>query len=165
MANNRRKFNAIGNIKVNGQVFSDVVLMKNAIVHFYEDLFHDNHAQRPFLDGISYDTISSEDSIELVREFSEEEVRNAINNLGKEKASVPDGFNIAFFQHCWDTVKGNLMVFFSDFHARGVFHKSLNATFLCLIPKMVGLTILRSLGLLALWGVFTKSWLKSLLRG
>jgi len=28
------------------------------------------------------------------------------------------------------------MVFFTDFHARGVIHKSLNATFLCLIPKM-----------------------------
>jgi len=29
-------------------------------------------------------------------------VRNAINELGKEKAPGPDGFNIAFFQHCWD---------------------------------------------------------------
>jgi len=74
----------------------------------------------------------------LVREFSEEEVRNAINDLGKEKAPGPDGFNIAFFQHCWDAVNGDLMVFFSDFHAQGVFHKSLNATFLCLIPKMAG---------------------------
>ena len=65
-------------------------------------------------------------------------MRNAINNLGKEKAPSPDGVNIAFFQHCWDVVKGDLLAFFSDFHARGVFHKSLNATFLCLIPKMAG---------------------------
>jgi len=56
VANNKRKFNAIRNIKVNGQVFGDVVSMKNAIVHFYENLLHDNHAQRPFLDGISCDT-------------------------------------------------------------------------------------------------------------
>jgi len=94
VTNSRRKFNAIGNIKVNGQVFGDVVSMKNAIVHFYENLLHDNHAQRPLLDGISYVTISSEDSLEVVREFSEEEVRN---DLGKEKTPGRDGFNIVFF--------------------------------------------------------------------
>ena len=42
------------------------------------------------------------------------------------------------------------MVFFTDFHARGVFHKSLNVTFLCLIPKMAGaddITKFRPIGL------------------
>jgi len=41
---------------------------------------------------------------ELEKEFFEEEVWRAINELGKEKAPVPDGFNIAFFSallgHC-----------------------------------------------------------------
>jgi len=66
----------------------------------------------------------------LEKDFSEEEVRNAMNDLGKEKAPGPDGFNIAFFQHFWDAVKGKMMGFFIDFHARGIFQKSLNATFL-----------------------------------
>jgi len=100
VANNKRKFNAIGTIKVNGQAFGDDSSMKNAIVHFLENLLHDNRTQRPLLDGISYDTISMEDAFDLVREFLEEEVRNAINDLGKEKAPRPDGFNIVFFQHC-----------------------------------------------------------------
>jgi len=56
-------------------------------------------------------------------------VRNAINDLGKEKASGLDGFNSAFFHHCWDVVERDMMGFFTDFHARGVFQKSLNATF------------------------------------
>jgi len=30
------------------------------------------------------------------------------------------------------------MGFFTDFHTRGVFQKSLNAIFLCLLPKMAG---------------------------
>ena len=30
------------------------------------------------------------------------------------------------------------MGFFTNFHARGVFEKNLNATFLCLVPQMVG---------------------------
>ena len=57
------------------------------------------------------------------------EVRNAINDLGKEEDLGSDGFNIAFFQHCWDVVKGDIMGFFADFHARGIFQKGLNATF------------------------------------
>jgi len=37
--------------------------MKNAIVHFYENLLHDDHPQRPLFDGIFCDTISMEDAI------------------------------------------------------------------------------------------------------
>ena len=77
-----------------------------------------------------------EDAIDLEKDFSEEEVRNAINDLVKEKA-LPDSFNIAFFQHCWDVVKGYMMGFFTKFLVRGVFPKSLNATFLCLLLKIV----------------------------
>jgi len=60
---------------VNGQVYGEESMVKNAIVHFYENLLHDDHQQRPFIDGISYDTISMEDALELEKEFSEEEVR------------------------------------------------------------------------------------------
>ena len=100
-------------------------MMKNAIVQFYENLLHDEHQQRPLIGGISYDTISTEDALELEKEFSEEEVRSAINELGKEKAPDPDGFSIAFFQSCWEVVKGDMMGLFSDFHMKGVFQKSL----------------------------------------
>jgi len=42
----------------------------------------------------------------LVREFSEEEVRNAINELGKEKAPGPDGLIIAFFSTMLECYQG-----------------------------------------------------------
>jgi len=95
--------------------------MKNAIVHFYENLVHDDHPQRPVLDGIFYDAISMEDAIDLKKDFLEEEVRTAINDLGKEKAPG-HGFNVAFFQHYWDVVEGDLMGFFIVF-MREVFLK------------------------------------------
>jgi len=74
----------------------------------------------------------------LLNEFSKEEVWKAIINLGKEKAPDLDGFNIAFFQHCWGTIRGEVMGLFSEFHSKGVFEKSLNATFISLIPKVAG---------------------------
>jgi len=86
VANNRRKFNAIENIVVEGELHVDDSSMKDAIVHFYEQLYHENFPSRPFLEGISYSTINLEDVWELEKEFSKAEVLKAINNLSKEKA-------------------------------------------------------------------------------
>jgi hypothetical protein len=45
---------------------------------------------------------------------------------------------MAFFQACWDVLRMDIMKVFSDFHARGKFEKSLNASFITLIPKIPG---------------------------
>ena len=42
---------------------------------------------------------------------------------------------MAFFQACWGIVKPDLMSVFHQFYANGQFEKSLNATFITLIPK------------------------------
>ena len=136
MANFRRKFNAIRSICVDGECLDDPPLIKGAIVNFYTNLLHEDLPRRPFFEGLSFDTISDEDA--FLMDFSEEEVWKTISNLGKEKAPGPDGFNIAFFQHCWDIVKEDVMGLFLEFHSKGVFEKSLNATFISLIPKVVG---------------------------
>ena len=105
VANRRRKFNTIHKIKVDGECFVDAALVKNAIVQFYERLYHDDQPVRLFLGGIAFNAISLEDARDLVEDFTEDEVWKAITELGKEKAPGPDGFNVAFFQHCWSIVK------------------------------------------------------------
>ena len=60
-----------------------------------------------------------------------------INDLGKNKALGPNGFDIAFFQHCSSIVKRENIALFNDYHRISVFEKSLNATFISLIPKVV----------------------------
>ncbi len=50
-----------------------------------------------------------------------------------------DGVTMAFFQACWDVLKEDIMNVFHDFHARGKFEISLNATFVALIPKKSGI--------------------------
>ena len=138
MANNRRKFNTIHSICVDGVSCDDNSSVKEAIVNFYNKLYEEDYPSRPFLEGLAFDSISEDDACDLLREFSEEEVWRAINELGKEKAPGPDGFNIAFFQHCWSIVKKDVMGLFSEFHSKGVFEKRLNATFICLIPEVAG---------------------------
>ena len=55
-------------------------------------------------------------------------------NLG-DKAPGLDGFTIAFFEKCWRVVEGDVVAFFEHFHMLCVFERSLNASFLALIPK------------------------------
>jgi hypothetical protein len=45
---------------------------------------------------------------------------------------------MAFFQECWEVIKGDFMTVFSEFHDRGEFVKSINSTFIALIPKVHG---------------------------
>jgi hypothetical protein len=53
-------------------------------------------------------------------------------------ASGLDGFPIAFFWFCWAIVKDHLLRVFTNFHELAIFEKSLNATFIALIPKRIG---------------------------
>ena len=52
-----------------------------------------------------------------------------------DKAPGPDGFTMAFFQKCWSVVEVDVMAVFEHFHRYSVFERSLNASFLTLIPK------------------------------
>jgi len=85
---------------VDGKLYVDVASVNNAIAHFYENLYHEDQLSRNFLDSIAFASISLDDARDLEKDFTEEEVGNAITQLGNEKALGPDGFNIAFFQHC-----------------------------------------------------------------
>uniref|UniRef100_A0A2N9G249 Reverse transcriptase domain-containing protein n=1 Tax=Fagus sylvatica TaxID=28930 RepID=A0A2N9G249_FAGSY len=55
-----------------------------------------------------------------------------------DKSLGPDGFSMAFFQKCWAIVKDDVMAVLHEFHAHGNFEKSINATFIALIPKKPG---------------------------
>lgn len=75
-----------------------------------------------------------------VRRVAEETFwRSAQSNLGmgSDKALGPGSFTMSFYQACWEVMKGDLMQLFQNFHNNATFEKSLKATFLALIPKMI----------------------------
>ena len=79
--------------------------------------------------------ISGDNAVWLNRPFEEPEVFEVIQNFNGDKSPRPNGFPMALFQACWEILKFDLMVVFHHFYARGQFEKSLNATFITLIPK------------------------------
>jgi len=53
------------------------------------------------------------ESIELP--FNEEEVYRALSECCGDKALGPDGMTMAFLQHNWATLKGDVMIMFEEF--------------------------------------------------
>ena len=87
------------------------------------------------MDGLEFARIEEDEQLELERDFSKEEVVKVLHEMEGDKAPSPDGFTMAFFQKYWSVVEVDVMVFFDHFHRSSEFERSLNASFLSLIPK------------------------------
>ncbi|RVW31351.1 hypothetical protein CK203_106069 [Vitis vinifera] len=70
--------------------------------------------------------------------FSEAEIYAALMGMNGDKAPGPDGFTVAFWQRCWEIVKEDVLDMFKEFHEQNSFIRSLNHTFLVLLPKKGG---------------------------
>lgn len=66
-----------------------------------------------------------------------------ILEMDGDKALSLDGLTMDFWKFSWDFVKEEIMKFFMEVHQHTRFVKSLNATFLALIPKKGGAKELR----------------------
>jgi hypothetical protein len=122
------------------------------MVKFYQKLFSEPRRWRPMVDGISFDSILESEASWLKRAFKEEEVRKVVSAMNGDKVSGPDGFSMAFFQACWDILSLDIMKVFYDFHARGLFEKSLNVSFISLIPKIPSVNSLKDFRPISLVG-------------
>jgi len=90
------------------------------------------------MDNLVFDNLDAGEASSLELPFEERKVLEVVKDLNRDKAPGPDGFTLAFFQDCWDVIKTDLIGVFQDFHTHSKFVKSINATFLALIPKKFG---------------------------
>ena len=123
---------------MNGSPTSDTIIISEHIVGYYESLFAEPLGWRPRLDSLEFDRLNVEEASSLEEPFEEKEVWEVIKGMDRDKASGPNGFTLAFFQDCWGVVKEDFLAVFAEFHARGKFVKSINSTFISLIPKVHG---------------------------
>ena len=128
----------------------------------FQGLLIDPGDWKPSIDGLNFERLEEVDVERLEKPFLEEEVFEALVGCCGEKAPGPNGFSMAFWQFSWDFVKEKVMNFFKQFHETGRFVKSLNATFLVMIPKKGGAEDLKDFKPISLVGRFYK-WLAKLL--
>ncbi|RVX02510.1 LINE-1 reverse transcriptase-like [Vitis vinifera] len=156
MANAHSRRNWLSKLKVNGCWHSEENNLRNSVVGAFQELYQEEEGWRPSVDGISFMRLDISEAEGLEIPFLEEEVLAALTDLGKDKAPGPDGFTMAFWLYGWDVVKLEIMGFFREFHERGRFVKSLNATFLVLVPKKGGAEDLKDFRPISLVGSLYK---------
>ena len=122
-------------IKINGTWVSEESDIKEGVVQAFHSLLLETAEWRPRCNGLQVGVLEGETATMLEAPFSEEEVFGALSDLNGDKAPGPDGFTMAFWQFSWSFLKEKVMGFFKDFHDQGKFVKSINASFLVLIPK------------------------------
>ena len=112
--------------------------------------------RRPLLDGIEFTFILVEDAIWLDRPCEEMEIEDVVWGCNGDKALGLDGFSLAFFQHCWSSVRNDILAVCQEFHEHCQFERSPNATFVSLIPKKYGADELKDFRPISLVGVCIK---------
>ncbi|RVW59240.1 LINE-1 reverse transcriptase-like [Vitis vinifera] len=138
MANAHRRNNTLDRIKINGVWLSEEQEVKEGIVNVFQQLLSEESGWKADIEGLHLSHLSSQEAGNLELPFSEDEIHSALLEMDGDKAPGPDGFTVAFWQECWDFVKEEILELFKEFYEQRSFVKSLNTTFLVLIPKKGG---------------------------
>lgn len=93
---------------------------------------------KPKLEMENYPRINEAENALLVARFEAQEIQEIIKACAGDKAPGPDDFSMEFFKQCWEIIKEDLIAAIQNFHENCFFEKSINATFVTLIPKKVG---------------------------
>ncbi|WKA08106.1 hypothetical protein VitviT2T_025855 [Vitis vinifera] len=138
MASAHRRVNHMDRIKINGITMTEEREIKDGIVNAFMQQFSESPEWKADIGSLSFNQICVQEAEMLEAPFCEGEVQMALMEMNGDKAPGPDGFSVFFWQCCWDFVKEEILEFFKEFHDQNTFLKSINNTFLVLIPKKGG---------------------------
>ncbi|KAJ9704891.1 hypothetical protein PVL29_003103 [Vitis rotundifolia] len=138
MANAHRRNNTLDRVKINGVWLTEEQEVREGIAHAFHQSLSEETGWKADIGMIQLDQINQQEAENLETPFSEAEIHSALLEMNGDKAPGPDGFTMAFWQYCWDFAKEEILEMFLEFHENGSFLKSLNNTFLVLIPKKIG---------------------------
>jgi hypothetical protein len=80
--------------------------------------------------------VSALENEELIKHFTEEEIKSALFSMEKNKATGPDGLPVEFYQHCWEIIKVDMVPLFQDFYLGVLDIKRINYGIITLLPKV-----------------------------
>jgi hypothetical protein len=160
LANSHRNANSIAKLNIDGILSSNQDDIRDQIAAFYEHLYMETGYSRPLMDGMQFFTISDKDAAWLECSFDEEEIAGVVQGFNGNKAPSSDGFSLAFFQQCWSVVRDEVLVVCQEFHEHCHFERSLNATFVSLIPKKHGADAIKDFRPISLVGVYIRLLLR-----
>jgi hypothetical protein len=136
-ANWRQAKNKINRIRdTSGNWTDDPENIKEIANSFFKDLYsRDAHICPDEIIDLVHSPITEEVNASLCAEFSDEEIGDALFQIGPLKAPGPDGMPGRFFQRNWAIMKAEVTKAVRDFFRNGILPDGVNDTVIVLIPK------------------------------
>ena len=123
-----------GNEEIRGQN-----AISSHIVDYYKSLFgHDE----PCSMSLNFEfwpaelQLSESDSLDLVKPFSMEEIKEVVMGMKENSAPGPNGYGVVFFKKFWEYIKEELKSMFTYFYNDKLNIKRLNYGVITLVPKL-----------------------------
>ena len=136
-ASQRRRRNFISELQDDqGTAHSGDEAVGSLFVNYFTNLFQTSTPTdfSTVLQGIE-PVITTEMNSQLTRPFMRQEVDNAIKQMGPLKAPGPDGMSPIFYQTFWDSIGTDVSSAVLSCLNSGSILKSINHTYITLIPK------------------------------
>lgn len=160
--NYHKRYNNIDSLLIKGAIVSEPTV---EIIGLFQNLYRENEHWRPQFNPRDQVVLNEEDNLLVQGQFGEQEIKECVFACAGDKAPGPDGITMAFFIKCWEAVRMDVITAIQNFHYQGFFEKkSLNATFIALIPKRTGALELKDFTPISLVGSVYKNISKILIK-
>lgn len=131
----KAKRKTVYGMKIGNEWLSDPKALKAKMFNFFRNHFS-YHSRKWSMDlEFNFKRLRDIDVASLEKPFSMEEIKEVVWSYDENKAPGPDGFNLCFFRKCWEVVKEDLFEMMVKFFNSGKLEKSINSSFIALIPK------------------------------
>jgi hypothetical protein len=118
------------------RVTQDMKDMEALATNFFKNLYTaDDEVQSEEVIHLFQPMITKEMNKGLCKNFSMEEISDALFQIGPLKAPGPDGFPVRFFQRNWEALREDLTRVVQQFFVSGVMPVGVNDTTIVLLPK------------------------------
>ncbi|KAL4581753.1 hypothetical protein LXL04_006281 [Taraxacum kok-saghyz] len=81
-------------------------------------------------------TLSTDEANWMIRPVNDEEIKQALFDIGNDKAPGPDGYTSTFFKKSWHIVGKDVCLAVKEFFLNGQLLQAINHTILALLPKV-----------------------------
>jgi ribonuclease HI/exonuclease III len=138
----RKLFKAVTQIQVHNVTVSDPEDIQMAAFDTFKSLYTDPGTVNidPHAHPLStVPTLIKDDvNCKLLEEVTQQEIKEALDQMHPDKAPGPDGFTARFYQHCWEIIKSDLTKMIKKSQVSHKLGGGTNSAFLALIPKEKG---------------------------
>ncbi|CAH9135062.1 unnamed protein product [Cuscuta epithymum] len=134
----RQTQNTIASLKLeDGSLTNSLDQVATEFISFFKGLFGTSVDSQNFdpLVMASGPTIDATLANDLIRPVTDLEIRQALFDIGNEKAPGPDGYSSTFFKTNWDIVGEDMCEAVKEIFVSGTLLRQVNHTVVALIPK------------------------------